>query len=158
MFCVYAIQPAYQMCFHHDQRFLSLQIGSVPFLSKLTGFKVSSTSAYQKGQQLVDDLKEKYETSDHPVVHKVRWNERRMSRDLKERLIYIYLIIIHCPVRLFEIFCILTGWGVQGTHVCWFRGQQSHARDSHSWPQFRHEHFPKIYQGESMCSCIQLDN
>lgn len=34
------------------------------------GFKVSGTSAYQKGQQLVDDLKEKYETSDHPVVHK----------------------------------------------------------------------------------------
>ena len=48
-----------------------VQLGSVPFLSNLSGFKVSKTSAYQKGQQIVEDLKEKYETSDHPVVHKV---------------------------------------------------------------------------------------
>ena len=48
-----------------------LQMGSVPFLSKLAGFKVSDTAAFQKGQQIVEDLKEKYETSDHPVVHKV---------------------------------------------------------------------------------------
>lgn len=48
-----------------------LQLSHIPFLSKLTGFKVTDTSAYQKGQQLVEDLKEKYETSDHPMVHKV---------------------------------------------------------------------------------------
>ena len=48
-----------------------LQVSHIPFLSKLTGFKVTDTSAYQKGQQLVEDLKEKYETSDHPMVHKV---------------------------------------------------------------------------------------
>jgi hypothetical protein len=35
------------------------------------GFQVADTTAYQKGQQLVEDLKEKYETSDHPVIHKV---------------------------------------------------------------------------------------
>jgi import inner membrane translocase subunit TIM44 len=32
---------------------------------------VTDTSAYKKGQELVEDLKDKYETSDHPVVHKV---------------------------------------------------------------------------------------
>jgi hypothetical protein len=42
-----------------------------PWFSKLTGIKVSETAAYKKGQQLVEDLKEKYDTSDHPMVHKV---------------------------------------------------------------------------------------
>jgi len=47
------------------------KVASIPFLGKVFKVDVRGTSAYQKGQQLVDDLKEKYETSDHPVVHKV---------------------------------------------------------------------------------------
>ncbi len=56
-------------------RFLILiapaQLSAIPFIGKLAGFKVADSSVYQKGQQLMDDLKEKYETSDHPAVHKV---------------------------------------------------------------------------------------
>jgi import inner membrane translocase subunit TIM44 len=48
------------------------QVGHVPILAKLMGFKVQDTSAYKKGEEFVADLKEKYETSDHPMVHKVR--------------------------------------------------------------------------------------
>mmetsp|Transcript_17311 Transcript_17311/g.29562 ORF Transcript_17311/g.29562 Transcript_17311/m.29562 type:complete len:395 (+) Transcript_17311:46-1230(+) len=33
--------------------------------------KVTDSTAFKRGQQMVDDLKEKYETSDHPMVHKV---------------------------------------------------------------------------------------
>jgi hypothetical protein len=33
---------------------------------------------YKKGQEIADDLRDKYETSDHPFVHKVE--------DVKERL------------------------------------------------------------------------
>lgn len=34
-------------------------------------FQITDTSAFKKGQELVEDLKDKYETSDHPMVHKV---------------------------------------------------------------------------------------
>jgi hypothetical protein len=33
--------------------------------------QVTETAAYKKGQELVEDLKDKYETSDNPMVHKV---------------------------------------------------------------------------------------
>lgn len=47
------------------------QISSIPFFARLRGVRVEETSAFKKGQEMVDDLKEKYETSDHPAVHKV---------------------------------------------------------------------------------------
>ena len=53
--------------------------------NKLAGFRVADTSAYQKGQQLVEDHKEKYETSDHPVVHKV-WPTSNQGLEVKQLL------------------------------------------------------------------------
>ncbi len=50
------------------------QLWELPFLSRLGAFRVQETEAFKKGQQVVEDLKEKYETSDHPMVHKVRPN------------------------------------------------------------------------------------
>ncbi|KAJ9514582.1 hypothetical protein QJQ45_016330 [Haematococcus lacustris] len=48
------------------------QILSFPLFSKMQGLRVEDTAAYKRGQELVADLKEKYENSDHPIVHKVR--------------------------------------------------------------------------------------
>lgn len=53
------------------------KVGAVPFLGKMK-FNVKDSAAYQKGQQLVEDLKEKYETSDHPMVHKVEEYKERV--------------------------------------------------------------------------------
>jgi hypothetical protein len=50
----------------------TLQLGELPLLGRLRTVKVTDTSAFKKGQEMVDDLKEKYETSDHPMVHKAR--------------------------------------------------------------------------------------
>ena len=69
----------------------------------MMGFKVSDTAAFQKGQQLVDDLKEKYETSDHPAVHKVRL-----------KLAY-WASWLHLSQ---PVYCWGAGGGVQGAHVC----------------------------------------
>ena len=67
------------------------------------GFKVSDTAAFQKGQQLVDDLKEKYETSDHPAVHKASLKLASLVSTLRSSE----------PGS-----CLGAGRGVQGAHVC----------------------------------------
>ncbi len=48
-----------------------LQLMSIPLFARLSGFNIQDTAAYKKGQETIEDLKEKYETSDHPMVHKV---------------------------------------------------------------------------------------
>eukprot|EP00798_Chlamydomonas_sp_ICE-L_P007995 gene7995-1222_t len=62
----------------------------IPFLKQFGGMKVSDSSVYKKGQEMVEDLKEKYETSDHPAVHKVEeMKERIMTgsvEEMKERI------------------------------------------------------------------------
>eukprot|EP00798_Chlamydomonas_sp_ICE-L_P015519 gene15520-21608_t len=51
-----------------------------PFLKALGTVKVTDTKMYRRGQEMVDDLKDKYETSDHPAVHRVEeMKERIMS-------------------------------------------------------------------------------
>lgn len=50
----------------------------LPFLKNLSSSRLQDTSVYKKGQEMVEDLKEKYETSDHPAVHKVE--------EMKERI------------------------------------------------------------------------
>ncbi|KXZ52540.1 hypothetical protein GPECTOR_9g584 [Gonium pectorale] len=54
------------------------KLSGVPLVNKIFNLKVTDTTAFKKGQELVEDLKDKYETSDHPVVHKVE--------DLKSRM------------------------------------------------------------------------
>ena len=51
---------------------ICMQMAGIPFLKNFASVKVTETSVYRKGQELVEDLKDKYETSDHPAVHKVR--------------------------------------------------------------------------------------
>jgi hypothetical protein len=46
-------------------------MGSIPIFSRLSSVKLEETAAYKRAQELVADLKEKYENSDHPIVHKV---------------------------------------------------------------------------------------
>lgn len=41
----------------------------------MRGVNVAESAAYRKGAELVEDLREKYETSDHPMVHKVEVRE-----------------------------------------------------------------------------------
>ncbi|KAL6759495.1 hypothetical protein V8C86DRAFT_2573456 [Haematococcus lacustris] len=66
------------------------QILSFPLFSKMQGLRVEDTAAYKRGQELVADLKEKYENSDHPIVHKVEEVKERLmsgsesSRAMKE--------------------------------------------------------------------------
>ncbi|GFH23940.1 Tim44 domain-containing protein [Haematococcus lacustris] len=56
----------------------------------MQGLRVEDTAAYKRGQELVADLKEKYENSDHPIVHKVEEVKERLmsgsesSRAMKE--------------------------------------------------------------------------
>ncbi|GFR45893.1 hypothetical protein Agub_g7349 [Astrephomene gubernaculifera] len=47
------------------------KLGGIPVINKLFNVKVTDTAAYKKSQEMVEDLKDKYETSDHPMVHKV---------------------------------------------------------------------------------------
>ncbi|GLC45459.1 hypothetical protein PLESTB_000316300 [Pleodorina starrii] len=54
------------------------KLGGIPLVGKFLNLKVTDTAAYKKGQELVEDLKDKYETSDHPVVHKVEDIKSRM--------------------------------------------------------------------------------
>ena len=48
-----------------------MQLSSVPLLSRLASVRMSDTRVYRKGAEFVADLQDKYETSDHPAVHKV---------------------------------------------------------------------------------------
>ncbi|KAG2484061.1 hypothetical protein HYH03_017081 [Edaphochlamys debaryana] len=54
------------------------KLSGIPGINKILNVKVTDTAAFKKGQEMVEDLKDKYETSDHPVVHKVE--------DLKSRM------------------------------------------------------------------------
>lgn len=47
------------------------QLSKLPFLSKLAAVDVSATAPYKRGVELAEGLKDRWETSDHPVVHKV---------------------------------------------------------------------------------------
>ncbi len=61
-----------QLCVHYP--YISPAAAYQPLsasLHTLYLFQITDTSAFKKGQELVEDLKDKYETSDHPVVHKV---------------------------------------------------------------------------------------
>lgn len=99
------------------------QVVHIPFLAKLMGFKVQDTSAYKKGEEFVADLKEKYETSDHPMVHKVRvavifWPVKRQAGDRGGRAAALrgrrrrrgawartYLRVPVCPGLLCDLVC-----------------------------------------------------
>ncbi|GIL68526.1 hypothetical protein Vafri_21798 [Volvox africanus] len=54
------------------------KLSGIPLVSKLLNLKVTDTAAFKKGQEIVEDIKDKYETSDHPVVHKVEDIKARM--------------------------------------------------------------------------------
>lgn len=58
-----------QLCSHDPLLSAFLQLGDIPFFSKLGGVK--ETLAYKKGKEMYEDMREKYETSDNPAVHKV---------------------------------------------------------------------------------------
>ncbi|MEW5296833.1 MAG: hypothetical protein WDW36_000085 [Sanguina aurantia] len=47
------------------------RLSKLPFLSKLAAVDVSATAPYKRGVELAEGLKDRWETSDHPVVHKV---------------------------------------------------------------------------------------
>ncbi len=65
-------------CAHYSACMCAVQLMSVPLFAKLSGFKIQDTAAYKKSQETIEDLKEKYETSDHPMVHKVRHSHAHM--------------------------------------------------------------------------------
>ena len=54
-----------------------MQLGSVPLLNKL-GI-VKEVGPVKKTREVLEDLREKYETTDHPAVHKVRLAARPLS-------------------------------------------------------------------------------
>lgn len=57
---------------------LQERLGGHPLLSKLSAVDLTANPVYKKGAELADDLRDKYETSDHPAVHRVE--------DVKEKL------------------------------------------------------------------------
>jgi len=54
------------------------KFSSIPFLARMRGVKVNDTAAFKKGQEVLEELKEKYETSDHPAVHKIEEVKERV--------------------------------------------------------------------------------
>lgn len=55
-----------------------MQLGLSSLLARMRGVNVAESAAYRKGAELVEDLREKYETSDHPMVHKVEVRGRML--------------------------------------------------------------------------------
>eukprot|EP00882_Tetradesmus_deserticola_P015798 GHRQ01016833.1.p2 GENE.GHRQ01016833.1~~GHRQ01016833.1.p2 ORF type:complete len:101 (-),score=50.63 GHRQ01016833.1:442-744(-) len=51
------------------------RFGHHPLFAKLRRVDIKDTPIFKKGAELADDIRDKYETSDHPAVHKVevRW-------------------------------------------------------------------------------------
>jgi hypothetical protein len=47
------------------------QFGHHTFFKRLQSIKLHENPVLKKGQELADDLRDRYETSDNPVVHKV---------------------------------------------------------------------------------------
>jgi hypothetical protein len=45
--------------------------GHHPLFAKLRRVDIKDSPIYKKGAELADDIRDKYETSDHPAVHKV---------------------------------------------------------------------------------------
>ncbi|KAF8055111.1 TIM44-2 [Scenedesmus sp. PABB004] len=54
------------------------RFGHHPIFAKLRRVDIKDSTVYKKGAELADDLRDRYETSDHPAVHKVE--------DVKEKL------------------------------------------------------------------------
>lgn len=50
---------------------LRAKFGSHPLFSRLSGASLKDNPLMRKGAELADELRDKYETSDHPAVHKV---------------------------------------------------------------------------------------
>lgn len=50
---------------------LYAKFGHHPLFAKLRGVKLGDNPLLKKGAELADDIRDKYETSDHPAVHKV---------------------------------------------------------------------------------------
>jgi hypothetical protein len=47
------------------------KFGHHPLFAKLRRVDIKDSPIYKKGAELADDIRDKYETSDHPAVHKV---------------------------------------------------------------------------------------
>jgi import inner membrane translocase subunit TIM44 len=47
------------------------KFGHHPLFAKLRRVDIKDSPLYKKGTELADDIRDKYETSDHPAVHKV---------------------------------------------------------------------------------------
>eukprot|EP00878_Enallax_costatus_P028175 GHUV01030394.1.p1 GENE.GHUV01030394.1~~GHUV01030394.1.p1 ORF type:complete len:208 (+),score=55.25 GHUV01030394.1:2-625(+) len=54
------------------------KFGHHPIFSRFRKVDLTANPVYKKGAELAEDIREKYETSDHPAVHKVE--------DVKEKL------------------------------------------------------------------------
>ena len=57
-----------------------MQLSSAPLLSRLASVRMSDTRVYRKGAEFVADLQDKYETSDHPAVHKVEEHKDKVLK------------------------------------------------------------------------------
>lgn len=57
--------------------------GHHPMFKRLKGVNIKDNPVFKKTTEFADDLRERYETSDHPVVHKV---EVRVGAPGKELL------------------------------------------------------------------------
>ena len=58
---------------------LEKRYGQHPLFKKIRGMRVEETKVFKKGQELAEDIREKYETSDHPMVHKAEVRGYRMG-------------------------------------------------------------------------------
>lgn len=47
------------------------RFGHHPIFARFRKVDLTDNPVYKKGAELADDIREKYETSDHPAVHKV---------------------------------------------------------------------------------------
>jgi hypothetical protein len=62
---------------------LCCRFGHHPLFAKLRGVNLTDNPVTKKASELADDIREKYETSDHPAVHKVEVSEAAQSFPLQ---------------------------------------------------------------------------
>lgn len=53
-----------------------LQLGSHPFFARMRGLDLGSNPVFSKGREAAESIRERWETSDSPLVHRIQVGRR----------------------------------------------------------------------------------
>lgn len=49
-----------------------MQLGSHPFFSRMRGLNLGANPVFSKGREAAESIRERWETSDSPLVHRIQ--------------------------------------------------------------------------------------